>query len=73
MVQYGKNDVSDTDTIVENTINGFIQEWSTDELIELLGECEFVLSYNAGRIDQLKAKGLKRLYNIIAGISRKNE
>lgn len=73
MVQYGKNDVSDTDTIVENTINGFIQEWSTDELIELLGECEFVLSYNAGRIDQLKAKGLKRLYNIITRINRKNE
>jgi len=73
MVQYGKNDVSDTDTIVENTMDSLIQEWGTDELIELLGECEFVLSYNAGRIDQLKANGLKRLYNFITRINRKNE
>lgn len=70
---YGKGDLSWTDVITENTIDSFIQEWGTDDLIDLLGECEFVLSYNAGRIDQLKAKGLKRLYHIVTGINRKNE
>ena len=73
MEQYGRHDMPGTDIVVENTINGLIQEWGTDELIELLGECEFVLSYNAGRIDQLKANGLKRLYNFITRINRKNE
>lgn len=75
MEQYGKNGLSGTDFIeseVEEIINGFAQKWGTDDLVELLGECEFALSYNAGRIDQLKAKGLKRLYNAITGINRKN-
>lgn len=58
---------------MKRIIDDFTKEWSTDELIELLGECEFALSYNAGRIDQLKAKGLKRLCNIITGINRKNK
>ena len=76
MGQYGRNDLSWIDSIesdVEKMIDDFEREWGTDELIELIGECEFALSYNAGRIEQLKAKGLKRLYNFITGISRKNK
>lgn len=73
MEHYGKNNLPRTDVTIENIIDSFQQEWGTDELIDLLGECEFVLSYNAGRIDHLKAKGLKRLYYIITGINRKNE
>ncbi len=70
---YEMNGLSGIDPIVETAIDDLMQEWSTDELINLLGECESALAYNEGRIDQLKAKGLKRLSNIIIGINRKNE
>lgn len=76
MEQYGRNSSSWTDSIeqeVEKVIDDLEKEWGTDDLIELLGECEFALSYNAGRIDQLKAKGLRRLYNVITGINKKNK
>lgn len=76
MEQYGRNDLSWRDSIesdVEKMIDDLERERGTDELIGLLVECESALSYNAGRIDQLKANGLKRLYNFITGISRKNK
>lgn len=47
--------------------------WSEEEMIELLGECEFILSQNEGRLAQLDVRGLKRLWHVITGIKRKNE
>lgn len=62
-----------SDLELEGIIKELIDDWSTDEMIELLGECEFVLSSNEGRIEQLKAKGLTRLWRMITGINKKNK
>lgn len=58
---------------MEKKIQALTEDWSTDEMIDLLVECEMVLSYNEGRIRQLDVRGLKRLWHIITGIYAKNE
>jgi len=57
---------------MEKKIAMLTENWGTDEMIDLLLECEMVLSYNEGRIKQLSVKGLKRLWHIISGIYSKN-
>ena len=59
---------------VKNAIEDELAEgWSRDDMLELLGECEFALSRFEGRIDQLEEKGLRRLYNVVTGINRRNK
>ena len=58
---------------IKEILDDFTKEWSTDEMIGLLVECEFALSYQKGRIEQLETKGLKRLYYILTGIERANK
>lgn len=58
---------------IKEILDDFTKEWSTDEMIGLLVECEFALSYNKGRIEQLEAKRFKRLYYILTGIERANK
>ena len=57
---------------LKETIDDMAKGWSTDEMIDLLAECEFALVHNQGRIEQLRASGLKRLCLIISGINRRN-
>lgn len=78
MIEYKKNystlpddDEQELKEVIEDLIS--TEGWGTDEMIELLGECEFALSHFSGRIEELKTRGLKRLYNIITGINRRNK
>jgi len=64
-------DTADSDMI--ESINNLIAGWNTDELIELLGECEWILSSNEERLEQLDIKGFRLLCHIITGINRKNK
>ncbi len=71
MTGYGQEDSIWQEGLKEQ-LNGLIAGWDTEELIELMGECEFVLSGNDARIRKLDVRGLKRLWLIITGIQRKN-
>lgn len=77
MIEYKENysTVRDDELELKEAIEDLIstEGWSTDELIELLGECEFALSHFSGRIEELKVRGFKRLYNVITGINRRNK
>lgn len=57
----------------EDKLNALTKGWNEDEMIDLLVECEMVLSYNKNRINQLDVKGLKRLWHIVSGIYSKNQ
>lgn len=64
--------LDDSDKELQEKIEGLIEGWSVDEMRDLLVECEFVLSYNEGRIEQLNVRGLKRLWHIVTGVYSKN-
>lgn len=69
--QQEKRDMTDQE--LRKIINEQIKGWDTTEMCELLGECEFAMSQFEGRIEQLKAKGLRRLYHICIGIHKRNK
>lgn len=50
-----------------------INGWKSDDMIDLLAECEMALNNNEGRIKQLKARGWVKLYYIVTGINKKNK
>ena len=62
---------SEVQKVVEEAIE--INGWKSDDMIGLLAECEMALNNNEGRIEQLKARGLRKLYYIITGINKKNK